>query len=285
MTVATGVVERDVGSTAEELARSFDFSSWRDLPLAVPPAIAGRRGPPQRVGVLERGVALIGMIMLSPVMAAVALAIKLDSPGGPVIYRQERVGLNRRNGEAGGNGGHGAGGNGGNGGNGSNGGSGGSGGSGGPERRRAPAYGRSFLLCKFRTMIPDAEKHTGPVWAAKRDPRVTRVGRVLRKLRLDEIPQLYNVLRGDMRLIGPRPERPHFVAQLCEAIPQYAERLKVPPGITGLAQVEREYDSSVDDVKRKIMYDLFYVRHWSRLLDAKIMVKTIDVALRGSGAR
>jgi len=275
MTVVTGILERDVGSTAEDLARKFDFSDWRDLPLAVPPAIAGHKGPPQGVSVLERGLALIGMVMLSPVMAAVALAIKLDSPGGPVIYRQERVGLNRRNG------GNGAGGNGGPGGNGGN----GAGGNGGPERRRAPAYGRSFMLCKFRTMIPDAEKHTGPVWAAKRDPRVTRVGRVLRKLRLDEIPQLYNVLRGDMRLIGPRPERPHFVAQLCEAIPQYAERLKVPPGITGLAQVEREYDASVDDVKRKIMYDLFYVRHWSRLLDMKIMVKTIDVALRGSGAR
>jgi lipopolysaccharide/colanic/teichoic acid biosynthesis glycosyltransferase len=262
MNVTTETLKGGVGPARQQGAGAFDFSPWTKLPLTVSAANAQRKRPPQHVGALERAAALIGVIMVSPLMLLIAAAIKLDSMSGPVIFRQERVGLDRRRaalGSAGANG--------------------------GPERRRAPGYGKTFQLCKFRTMIPDAEKHTGPVWAAKHDPRVTRLGRVLRRSRLDEIPQLFNVVRGEMRLIGPRPERPHFVRELCQLVPQYTERLRVPPGITGLAQVEREYDSSVDDVKRKIMYDLFYVRHWSRMLDAKILIKTIDVALRGSGAR
>jgi lipopolysaccharide/colanic/teichoic acid biosynthesis glycosyltransferase len=134
-------------------------------------------------------------------------------------------------------------------------------------------------------MIPDAEAASGPVWAADRDPRVTRVGRILRHLRLDEVPQLVNVIRGEMRLIGPRPERPHFVSRLAADIPDYARRTTVPPGITGLAQVEREYDASVDDVRTKLKYDLFYVKNRSRLLDFKILLKTVDVMVRGRGAR
>ncbi len=264
MRLATQGIKGSGSAAARASQGTFDFAPWTELPLSVPKSGAKLKvkTPPQRVDVVERGAALLGVILLSPLMLLVALAIKLESPGGPVIYRQERIGLDRRRGQPGA-----------------------PGGTRRPERRRAPGYGQTFMLCKFRTMVPDAEKLTGPVWASKRDPRVTRVGRVLRRTRLDEIPQLFNVIRGEMRLIGPRPERYHFVEQLCLNIPTYAERLKVPPGITGLAQVEREYDSCVNDVRRKVMYDLHYVRNWSRLLDIKILIKTIDVALRGRGAR
>lgn len=262
MKIATGHTGGGGGASAGSLAGGFDFSHWSSLPIRAAQTASAGQAPPQKVGILERAAALIGIIVLSPLMLFLAILIKIDSPGGPVVYSQERVGLNRRRNRTIPTGGNGR-----------------------PERRRTPAYGQSFMLYKFRTMIPDAEKHSGPVWAQLRDPRITRVGRALRKLRMDEIPQLFNVLRGDMRLIGPRPERPHFVAQLCEAIPEYAERLRVPPGITGLAQVEREYDASVDDVKRKVMYDLFYVRHWNRVLDTKILITTVDVVLRGRGAR
>ncbi len=262
MRLATQSFKGAGNARARGAGGAFNFSPWTELQLSIPGAEAKPKAPPQHVDVLERSAAVVGVIMLSPVMLLVALAIKLDSPNGPVIFRQERVGLDRRRGQLGTSGGNGKG-----------------------ERRHVTGYGKTFLLCKFRTMVPDAEKLTGPVWAVKHDPRVTRVGRILRRTRLDEIPQLFNVIRGEMRLIGPRPERAHFVEQLCLAIPPYTERLKVPPGITGLAQVEREYDSSVDDVRRKVMYDLHYVRNWSRLLDIKILIKTIDVALRGRGAR
>lgn len=261
MKLATGRTGGGAGLTSGSVPGGFDFSHWSSLPR-VPSKSADRGSPPQNVGVLERAVALAGIIVLSPLMLLIILAIKIDSPGGPVLYSQERVGLNRRRGRATAVGSNGT-----------------------RDRRHTPAYGQPFMVYKFRTMIPDAEKHSGPVWAQVHDPRITRIGRVLRKLRLDEIPQLFNVVRGDMRLIGPRPERPHFVAQLCEQIPEYAERLRVPPGITGLAQVERDYDASVEDVKRKVMYDLFYVRHWNRLLDTKILITTVDVVLRGRGAR
>ncbi|MBD3235128.1 MAG: sugar transferase, partial [Candidatus Eisenbacteria bacterium] len=201
------------------------------------------------------------LVALAPLFAVIAAAIKLDSPGGPVFYRQQRVGLDRRRN------------------------SGSRGEYAGGERRQNGGFGQLFGIYKFRTMIPDAEKQTGPVWATEWDPRITRVGRVLRKLRFDELPQLINVIHAEMRLIGPRPERPHFVAQLSAEVPEYLQRHHVPPGITGLAQVEREYDASVSDVARKIRYDLYYARHRSRALDMKILLKTIDVALRGRGAR
>ncbi len=262
MKLATGRAGGGAGQASGSAPGGFDFSHWSSLPLVSSQSAGDRGSPPQSTGVFERAVALLGIIALSPLMLLIILAIKIDSPGGPVLYSQERVGLNRRRGRTIPSYGNGR-----------------------QERRHTPAYGQSFMVYKFRTMIPDAEKHSGPVWAQLRDPRITRVGRVLRKLRMDEIPQLFNVVRGDMRLIGPRPERPHFVAKLCEQIPEYADRLRVPPGITGLAQVEREYDASVDDVKRKVMYDLFYVRHWNRLLDTKILITTVDVVLRGRGAR
>ena len=216
------------------------------------------RSEPLESGRLERVAAISMLLMLTPVIALVIVAIKIDSPTGPVFYRQERVGVDRRRQTMRPMSG---------------------------ERRKTRGFGRLFLIWKFRTMVPNAEALTGPVWAAERDPRITRVGRVLRQLRLDELPQLLNVATGEMSLIGPRPERAHFVEKLSEEMPTYEQRLSVPPGITGLAQVEREYDASVNDVRTKLQYDLFYVKHRSTLMNVKILIKTVDVVLRGRGAR
>jgi sugar transferase (PEP-CTERM system associated) len=184
-------------------------------------------------------VALAGaaLALAAPLMALVALAVRLTSPGA-VLYRQTRVGEG----------------------------------------------GRTFPLLKFRTMRADAEKASGPVWAtAGHDPRVTPVGRVLRKTRLDELPQLWNVLRGDMSFVGPRPERPHFVAKLRRVIPYYDERHAVRPGITGWAQVKFPYGSTLEDAEEKLEYDLYYVKHMSLLLDVAIVLETAKVMLLGRG--
>jgi lipopolysaccharide/colanic/teichoic acid biosynthesis glycosyltransferase len=195
----------------------------------------------------------------------VALIVLIDSPG-PVFYRQIRVGQNRRRrdrrqeripvqfDER-----HG-------------------------ERRRILAEGRLFWIHKFRTMIVDAEHGMGPVWALKDDPRVTRAGKWLRKLRLDELPQLLNVLKGEMSLVGPRPERPHFVGHFAQRIPNYVDRLRVPPGITGLAQVERSYDACEEDVRHKLSYDLTYIQNLCLSQDFRILFRTVQVVLGRKGA-
>ncbi len=197
---------------------------------------------PRWFNAYQRGTGLLGaaagLVLLSPVMALVALAIKLDSPG-PVIYKQQRVGLN----------------------------------------------GRTFNIFKFRSMRVDAENGTGPVWARERDPRVTRLGYWLRKLRLDELPQLFNVLRGDMRIIGPRPERPVFVEDFRKVIPYYEMRHSVPPGITGWAQVNRDYGASLDDAREKLEFDLFYIKNLSVWLDLFILFQTTKIMFLGRGAR
>lgn len=143
--------------------------------------------------------------------------------------------------------------------------------------------GKEFKIYKFRSMIKDAEKHTGPVWSTKDDPRITRVGKIIRKFRLDEIPQFINVLRGDMSLVGPRPERAYFVEKLSQEIPLYKRRLKVKPGITGWAQVKHKYDESIEDVKKKLQYDLYYIENISLKMDLKILFRTIFVVLFGKG--
>jgi sugar transferase (PEP-CTERM system associated) len=150
---------------------------------------------------------------------------------------------------------------------------------------RVGARQRHFVLFKFRTMHQDAESATGAVWAQKNDARITRVGRFLRKTRLDEIPQLYNVLRGDMSFIGPRPERPEFTEQLKEIIPYYSERHYVKPGITGWAQVKYPYGASIEDAVEKLRYDLFYIKHVSLFLDLLIILETIKVVVLGRGGR
>jgi exopolysaccharide biosynthesis polyprenyl glycosylphosphotransferase len=148
---------------------------------------------------------------------------------------------------------------------------------------RVGRNGVQFKIFKFRSMRSDAEKRSGPVWANKNDPRVTRFGRFMRKSHLDEIPQFINVLRGDMSLVGPRPERPHFVEQLSKQIPLYKHRLRVRPGITGWAQVKHKYDESVDDVKAKVKYDLYYIENISWRFDLKILVNTVYVVIMGRG--
>ncbi len=156
----------------------------------------------------------------------------------------------------------------------------------GPALFRQPRLGqngRVFILNKFRSMQEDAERDTGPVWAQQRDPRVTRVGAVLRKTRLDELPQLFNVLIGDMSFIGPRPERPEFVYDLQKQIPFYMERLSVKPGITGWAQVKYQYGSSVEDALEKLQYDLYYIKNLSLFLDLLILISTIQVVLFARG--
>lgn len=172
-----------------------------------------------------------------PPMLLAALLIKLDSPG-PVLYHQQRVGLN----------------------------------------------GRPFMLLKFRSMQMDAETG-GPVWAIVRDPRVTRIGAVLRLTRIDELPQLVNVLRGEMSFIGPRPERPHFVDQLAGTVPLYRERAWVKPGLTGWAQVNYPYGASVEDARAKLSYDLYYTKHRSAALAVLILLSTVWVVLFQKGAR
>jgi sugar transferase (PEP-CTERM system associated) len=181
-----------------------------------------------------------GLMLASPLMLLSMLLVKLESPRDPVLYHQERVGLN----------------------------------------------GRPFTIHKFRTMRTDAEARTGPVWSAgDRDPRITAVGRFMRKTRLDEIPQLWNVLRGDMSLIGPRPERPAFVEQLTREIPFYGQRHVVKPGVTGWAQVRYSYGASVEDALEKMQYDLYYVKHMSLRFDLLIALETIKTVVLRRGAR
>ena len=142
-----------------------------------------------------------------------------------------------------------------------------------------------FSILKFRSMSVDAESGTGAVWAQKNDSRVTRVGKFIRKARLDELPQLINVLRGDMSFVGPRPERPEFVKKLSKDIPYYLERHMVKPGITGWAQLRYPYGSSDEDALQKLQFDLYYIKNQSVTLDAVLMLQTLEVVLFGKGSR
>jgi exopolysaccharide biosynthesis polyprenyl glycosylphosphotransferase len=150
-------------------------------------------------------------------------------------------------------------------------------------QQRVGQHGREFTLFKFRSMRVDAES-AGPIWARENDDRVTSVGRFIRTTRLDELPQLWNVLRGDMSFVGPRPERPYFVEQLSRDIPFYHERHSVKPGITGWAQVKYRYGASVEDAMEKLRYDLYYIKHLSLVFDLTIVADTVKVILFGKGA-
>ncbi len=153
------------------------------------------------------------------------------------------------------------------------------------KQTRVGQFGRLFQVVKFRTMRDDAEAGTGAVWATEEDPRITGVGRFLRKLRLDEIPQFWNVLRGEMSFVGPRPERPEFVEQLKKRLPYYGERHSVKPGITGWAQINYPYGASEEDALRKLEYDLFYIKNLSIVFDLFIVLKTVKTVLAGEGSR
>jgi lipopolysaccharide/colanic/teichoic acid biosynthesis glycosyltransferase len=205
---------------------------------------------------LNLSVALLGILLTLPLWILIAALIKLTSRG-PVFYDQTRVGVDKRSSAARQN----------------------------DPRRRRDLGGKPFRIYKFRTMTIDAEHGTGPVWAARNDGRVTRLGRILRQYRLDELPQLINVLKGDMNVVGPRPERPTIVADLREKIPNYHVRHRVRPGITGHAQVNLHYDSSIDDVRRKVGYDLEYIDRQGFWADLKIMAQTLPVMLFRRGSR
>lgn len=235
-----------------------ELSAERHLQLVAGTVPARPAARPSAWDRIERGVnfgmALVLILLTFPFWILIALAIKLTSRG-PVLYTQTRVGLDTRHGST----------------------------LAPDPRRKMDLGGRPFTIYKFRTMAADAEQRTGPVWAVRGDPRVTPLGRILRELRLDELPQLINVLKGDMNLVGPRPERPAFVAELRRQLPEYPGRHRVKPGLTGLAQVNLEYDSCVDTVRAKLEYDLEYIRRRSLLEDLKIMLKTVPVILFRKG--
>jgi lipopolysaccharide/colanic/teichoic acid biosynthesis glycosyltransferase len=236
-------VPADPWSTTAE--RSTDFGSE-------PTAAQRRRHLATRA--LNCILALLALLALLPVFVLLAVLIRLTSRG-PVFYLQERVGLDRR----------------------------GPGPDAHNHRRVQDLGGRVFTIYKFRTMHVDAERHSGAVWAAQADPRVTPVGRVLRQYRLDELPQLLNVLKGEMNIVGPRPERPTIFAELRGHIAEYPLRQRAKPGITGLAQINHHYDRSLDDVRTKVSYDLEYIRRQSLREDLRIMLKTIPVVLLRRG--
>ena len=153
------------------------------------------------------------------------------------------------------------------------------------KQERVGRYGEVFYIYKMRTMKLNAEEFTGPVWAKENDPRLIRCGKLIRKTHIDELPQLFNVLRGEMSIVGPRPERPKFVEELSGKICDYSKRIKVRPGITGLAQVRNQYDETLRDVRKKVKYDLIYIREMCLMVDLRILLRTILVATTGKGAR
>jgi sugar transferase (PEP-CTERM system associated) len=187
--------------------------------------------------IIDKSFAVVGLILMLPLMCLVALLIKMDSRG-QVFYRQQRIGFN----------------------------------------------GLIFNLIKFRSMKENAEMN-GAVWAQEKDPRITRVGRIMRLLRIDELPQLWNVLKGDLSLVGPRPERPEFVEHLIAEIPYYSLRHSVKPGITGWAQINYPYGASKEDALEKLQYDLYYIKNVTFLLDIYILLRTMRTVLLGEGAR
>jgi sugar transferase (PEP-CTERM system associated) len=152
------------------------------------------------------------------------------------------------------------------------------------KQERVGQDGKSFMLIKFRSMFENAESGTGPVWAKEGDDRITRMGRIMRRTRLDELPQFINVLRGDMSMVGPRPERPHFVQQLAESIPFYPLRHVIKPGITGWAQINYGYANTLDHTVEKLQYDLFYIKNMSWVLDSLIILETVKTVLVRKGS-
>jgi lipopolysaccharide/colanic/teichoic acid biosynthesis glycosyltransferase len=240
----TPAAERRASTSAH-----LELSAPRDLRSAV---TTKRSAKELQVRALNIGVAAVGIVLTAPVMLAIGVLVKLTSPG-PAIYKQTRVGMDRRgsrlNDEA--------------------------------ARRRHDIGGIPFAIYKFRTMRTDPG--AAQVWASKNDSRVTAVGGVLRKYRLDELPQLFNVLLGDMNVVGPRPEQPKLFDELRQQLDRYPARQQVLPGITGWAQVNLSYDSCLDDVRKKLECDLEYIQRRSTLEDLRIMARTLPVMLGKKG--
>jgi sugar transferase (PEP-CTERM system associated) len=219
-----GVTFDHLASVYEELTGKIAVENLRPSWLIFSAGFKKSRVVQSAKRLFDVGTALCAFAVVSPILATVALAVRLSSPG-PILYSQKRVGLG----------------------------------------------GRIFVVHKFRSMRQDAEAATGAVWSVRNDPRITPVGRFLRRTRLDELPQLWNVLIGDMSLVGPRPERPEFVSQLTQQIPFYGQRHVVRPGLTGWAQVCYTYGSTVEDALEKLQYDLFYIKNLSIALDLFIV--------------
>jgi len=240
-------------SVATEVVTPIETVRDADRPLAHATTIV-EVVPRERSEIANRIVNVVlaaaALIVLSPVLLLVAIAIKLTSRG-PIFYLQTRIGLNRRWNRT-----HAM-----------------------YDRRTQDLGGTVFTIYKFRSMYVNAERDGAAVWATKQDARVTPVGRFLRQSRLDEVPQLFNVLRGDMNIVGPRPERPSIFVRLRSDIAEYPMRQRAKPGITGWAQINQSYDSCVEDVRRKVSYDLEYIRRQSLAEDVKIMLKTVPVML------
>lgn len=203
-------------------------------------------------------ISIIAIIITFPLMLIAAILIKLDS-SGPIFYKQIRVGTNRRRNKVNSYYGN--------------------------EKRVSDNHGYLFNIYKLRSMRNDAESKSGPVWAKKNDMRITKIGKFLRKTRLDEIPQFINVLKGEMSIIGPRPERPVFVKELNKSIDNYNKRFKIKPGITGLAQVRYKYADTVEDTRKKVKYDLLYIKKMNIFMDAMIFLNTIKTVIFGKGAQ
>ena len=247
-----------VPAGASDAATSIEIVRRADRRVA--PAVAPtNRVPRSRSEIANRVVnivlASLALVVLSPVILLVAIAVKLSSRGA-AVYSQSRVGLDRRVSST----------------------------DALYDRRKQDNGGVIFTIYKFRTMRADAESSSGAVWATRNDPRVTKLGRILRRTRLDELPQLVNVIKGDMNIVGPRPERPSIFVRLREDLPDYRFRQRTRPGITGWAQINHTYDTSIDDVRAKIRYDLEYLERQCLAEDLKIMAKTLPVMLfRRSG--
>lgn len=236
---------RFAGNIIEEAANTYERLCGRVCLREIRPSqliFSGELGPrPQNLlyqRISNMAVALVGLVVSSPIMLLTALAVRLSSPG-PVLYRQTRVGLDDA----------------------------------------------LFTVYKFRSMRADAEAGTGAVWAQKDDPRVTAVGRFIRAIRFDELPQLFNVLKGEMSMVGPRPERPEFVRALSEQIPYYRQRHCVRPGITGWAQINYKYGDTLQDTIIKLEYDLYYIKNMSMSLDNYIIFHTLKAMLLSRGAQ
>jgi len=236
MKVNQGVCFDDLASVYEECTGKIALENLRPSWLIFSRGFKRTRAYERAKAAADMLIAGAGLVIAAPLMATVAVAVKLTSRG-PIFYHQKRVGR----------------------------------------------HGQLFDVHKFRSMQLDAEAATGPVWASTNDARVTPVGRFLRRTRLDELPQLWNVVCGEMSLVGPRPERPEFVDELARKIPLYAQRHVVKPGITGWAQVKYTYGSSVNDSLEKLQFDLFYVKNMSLALDAFIALKTVEIVLQRRG--
>ncbi len=238
MRLRNGVAFDHLASVYEEYTGKIAVENLRPSWLIFSDGFRKTRASMAVKRAFDVSLSLLGLIVGLPIMALVAIAVKLTSRG-PVFYHQERVGLN----------------------------------------------GRTLMVHKVRTMRQDAEAATGPVWSRPNDERITPVGRFLRCTRLDEVPQLWNVLRGDMSFVGPRPERPEFVKELTEKIPFYGQRHVVKPGLTGWAQVRYTYGASVEDAIQKLQYDLYYIKNLSIALDLVIVLDTVKTVVLRRGAR